>query len=103
MTYTELLRKTATRKKRALRDISKALSGPAGDLAASELQRAPGSVAWFYLAEGFCRALADHFDELMEQASELQAHEICDICMAYHDRDPGLYNLLPVEAQLFTA
>lgn len=43
-------------------------------------------------------------DEFIDQAGGVnteEAHEIGDIYMAYEDDDPDLYNLLPVEAQLF--
>ena len=32
----------------------------------------------------------------------IEAREMTDIYMAWYDDDPDLYELLPVEAQLFT-
>ena len=105
MTYRELLETTAKRKRAALDQLDKALQGPGGFLAKAELERKPGTVAWLWLAKDFCETLAEHVEEFIEQAGgvdSLEAREIGDIYMAYEDSDPDLYDLLPVEAQLFT-
>ena len=104
MTYQELLATTAERKKVAIRDINKAITGPAGFLAKAEIEKDPGKVAWSFLAAEFCETLADHVGEFIEQIGDIEspaAREIAAIYMAYEDEDPDLYELLPVEAQLF--
>lgn len=104
MTYEELLHTTAEKKKAAIRQINAALKGPAGFLVKAEIERDPGSVAYHWLAREFCETLAEHVEEFMDAAGgvdSLEAREIGDIYMAYEDSDPGLYDLLPVEAQLF--
>ena len=106
MTYDELLRETAEKKRKALRDLNKALHGPAGFLCKAELEKNPGSVAWLWLAKEFCETLAEHVEDFIEQAGGVDspgAREIGDIYMAYEDSNPDLYDMLPVEAQLFTA
>ena len=105
MTYQDLLQKTAQRKREAISELNKALSGDAGWLVQAEIERNPGGVAWLWLAEEFCAELANHVGEFIEQTGDidsLDAREIGKIYMAYEDGDPGLYDLLPVEAQLFT-
>ena len=104
MTYAELLEITEARKKAALREINKALKGPAGFLAKAEIEKNPGAVAWHWLAKEFCETLGEHVNEFMEnpEASDLEVLEVGNIYMAWQDDDPDLYDLLPVEAQLFT-
>ena len=104
MTYQELLATTAKKKKEAIRDINKAINGPAGFLAKAEIERDPGMVAWLWLGKEFCETLADHVEEFIEQTGDidsLDAREIGGIYMAYEDGDPDIYYMLPVEAQLF--
>lgn len=104
MTYQELLATTAEKKKEAIRDINKAINGPAGFLAKAEIERDPGMVAWLWLGKEFCETLADHVGEFIEATGDidsLDAREIGSIYMAYEDSDPDLYYMLPVEAQLF--
>lgn len=105
MTYAELLQTTAEKKKAAIRDINKALRGPAGFLVKAEIEKDPGSVAYHWLAHEFCETLAAHVSEFIEQTGDvdsMEAREIGAIYMAYEDNDPDLYDLLPLEAQLFT-
>lgn len=105
MTYAELLQTTAEKKKAAIRDINKALRGPAGFLVKAEIEKDPGSVAYHWLAREFCETLAAHVSEFIEQTGDvdsMEAREIGAIYMAYEDNDPDLYDLLPLEAQLFT-
>lgn len=105
MTYAELLSTTAEKKKDALRQLDKALHGPAGFLAKAEMEKNPGSVAWCFLAREFCETLANHIDELIDSVGGVgspDSYEICDIYMAYENSEDDLYDLLPVEAQLFT-
>ena len=103
MTYEELLRITAERKEKAQRELAEALRGPAGFLCKAEIERKPGTVAWLWLAQGFCETLADHVDEWIEAAGidSYEAREIGDIYMAYEDDRSDLYELLPTEARLF--
>ena len=104
MTYDELLQATAEKKKAAVREINAALKGPGGFLVKAEIERKPGSVAWHWLAQEFCETLAAHVEEFIQQTGDvdsLEAREIGAIYMAYEDDDPDLYELLPVEAQLF--
>lgn len=103
MTYDDLLRETAERKRKARADIKRALSGRAGFLAKAELDRDPGAVAWLWLAKDFCETLAEHIDEWMsDDPWDYRNRELADIYMAYEDGRSDLYELLPVEAQLFT-
>ena len=105
MTYQELLEATAKKKEAAIKELNKALKGPAGFLVKAEIKRDPGMVAWLYLAKEFCETLAENVGEFIDQTGDIdsiEAREIGDIYMAYEDNDPGLYELLPVEAQLFT-
>lgn len=105
MTYEDLKRTTAEKKVQAIKKINAAINGPAGWLAKAEIERDPGTVAWLWLAKDFCETLAEHVGEFIEQAGGVDspdAREIGDIYMAYEDDDPELYNMLPVEAQLFT-
>ena len=105
MTYQELLKRTAEKKRKAIAELNKALAGDAGWLVKAEIERNPGGVAWLWLAEEFCMTLANHVGEFIEQTGDidsLEAREIGAIYMAYEDDDPELYSLLPVEAQLFT-
>ena len=106
MTYNELLAETATKKRDAIAELNAALKGPCGFLIKAEIEKDPGKVAWSYLARDFCEKLADHIDELIEQAGgvdAIEAREIGDIYMAYEDGCSDLYDHLPVEAQLFEA
>ena len=106
-TYEDLLRETEQKKREAIKQFNKALSGKAGFLAKAEIERNPGMVAWPWLAKDFCEKLAAHVGEWTscEDGSfnndDPLAWEIGNIYMAYEDNDPGLYDLLPVEAQLF--
>ena len=105
MTYEDLLQTTAEKKKTAIRQINQALKGPAGFLVKAEIEKNPGSVAYHWLAREFCETLAAHVEELIEKTGDvdsLEAREIVAIYMAYEDSDPDLYDLLPLEAQLFT-
>lgn len=104
MTYAELLKETAIKKREAISEINTALKGPCGFLVKAEIEKNPGSVAWHSLAKEFCEKLAEHVDEFIEQAGgvdTMEAREIGDIYMAYEDGDSDIYNLLPIEAQLF--
>ena len=98
MTYEELLKETAVRKREILADLDTALKGPAGFLAEAEIKKDPGKAAWFILAKDFCEKLAEHIDEFMDEDT---AHEAMEIYMAYEDGGEGLYDLLPAEARLF--
>lgn len=102
MTYQELLQQTAARKKKAIRELNEALSGNLGFLARAEMERDPGMVAWLWLAKGFCETLADNIDEIYASADCFEQRDIYDIYAAYENDEPDLYELLPVEAQLFT-
>lgn len=102
MTYQELLKETAEKKRKAIRELNTALRGKAGFLVKAEIERNPGKVAWLWLAQEFCESIAEHLSELTESAEEYEKMEISSIYMAYEDSDPGLYEMLPVEAQLFT-
>lgn len=104
MTYADLLKETAIKKAEAIKEINTALNGTCGFLVKAEIEKKPGAVAWHRLAKEFCETLAEHIDEFIDQAGGVnteEAHEIGNIYMAYEDDDPDLYNLLPVEAQLF--
>ena len=104
MTYAELLQATAERKAKAVRELNTAINGNAGWLVKAELERDPGSVAWLWLAKGFCETLAEHVGDFLEQTGDInsiEAHEIGDIYMAYEDGRSDLYELLPVGARLF--
>lgn len=100
MTYNELLRETAEKKRKAIAEINAALKGPCGVLVKVEIERDPGKAAWHYLAREFCEKLAEHIDEFMEEGEDV-AREVGEIYMAYEDEDRDIYSLLPVEAQLF--
>lgn len=100
MTYNELLRETAEKKRKAISEINSALKGPCGFLVKAEIEKDPGKVAWHYLAKEFCEKLAEHIDEFMEEDEDV-AREAGNIYMAYEDGDSDLYSYLPVEAQLF--
>lgn len=100
MTYEELLKETAARKRKILLDLNAALKGPAGFLVEAEIKRSPGKAAWFILAKDFCEKLAEHVDEFMDE-DEDTARETMEIYMAYEDDDEDLYELLPTEARLF--
>lgn len=106
MTYADLLKETAIKKQKALKELNSALRGPAGFLCKAEMESNMGAVAWLWLAKDFCEALSDHISEFIDQANGEITDELADIeqiYMAYEDDDPDLYDLLPVEAQLFTA
>ena len=106
MTYNELLQETAEKKRKVIAEINEALEGPCDFLVKSEIEKNPGSVAWHYLAREFCEKLAEHVDEFIEQVggvNSIEGHEIGDIYMAYEDGNEDIYELLPVEAQLFAA
>ena len=100
MTYEELLKETAARKRGVLVGIDAALKGPAGFLAEAKIRKDPGKAAWILLAKEFCEKLAEHIDEFMDE-DESAAQEAMEIYMAYEDGDEGLYGLLPTEARLF--
>ncbi len=104
MTYADLLKETADKKRKAIAEINAALKGPCGFLVKAEIEKKPGAVAWHWLAKKFCETLAEHVDEFIDQAggvNTMEAREIGDIYMAYEDGDENLYDLLPIEAQLF--
>lgn len=103
MTYQDLLTMTADRKRSAQDELKEALRGPAGFLVKAEIERKPGTVAWLWLAQGFCETLAEHVDEWLEAlgVDSYEAREIGDIYMAYEDDRRDLYELLPTEARLF--
>ena len=102
MTYEELLKTTAERKASAVKSLNKAINDPAlGFLCQEEIRRDPGMVAYLWLAEGFCQAIAENLDDLLASVEEYDRDDIVRIYMAYYDDDPDLYDLLPVEAQLF--
>lgn len=104
MTYAELLEETHKKKRQAIIDINTALKGPCGFLIEAEIKKDPGKVAWSYLAREFCEKLAEHIDEFIEQAGgvdSFEAREVGNIFMAYENGDSDLYDLLPIEAQLF--
>ena len=100
MTYTELLEETAIKKREALAELNAALKGPAGFLVEAEIKKDPGNVAWFFLAMDFCKKLAEHIDEFMNEGEDVTL-EVCQIYMAYEDGDENLYDYLPTEARLF--
>ena len=105
MTYKDLLESTATKKKTALKSLNEALKGPFGPYIRDDIKRNQGSVAWLFLAKDFCETLAAHVEEFIEQTGDInsiEAREIGDIFAAYENSDRRLYELLPVEAQLFT-
>lgn len=92
MTYNELLREMAKKKRKDIAEINSALKGPCGALVKAEIERDP--------AREFCEKLAEHIDEFMEEGEDV-AREVGEIYMAYEDGDRDIYSLLPVEAQLF--
>lgn len=100
MTYDELLKETAVKKRKAIAEINAALKGSCGFLIEAEIKKDPGKVAWHYLAREFCEKLAEHIDEFMQEGDDI-AQEVGNIYMAYEDGDSDLYSYLPVEAQLF--
>lgn len=103
MTYADLLKATAERKTKVIRQLNAAVNHPQlGFLSKAEIERDPGMVAWLWLAEGFCRTLAENWEEIWSSADELEREDIGRIYVAYEESDPDIYNLLPVEAQLFT-
>lgn len=103
MTYQELLEATAVKKQDAIRKLNDSLSGELGWLVRAEIEKDPGTIAWAMLAEDFCKTLAEHVGEFIEEygVDSPEAREIGDIYMAYEDSDPDLYDRLPYEAQLF--
>lgn len=107
-TYQDLLRETEQKKKKVLKELNTALNGKAGFLVKAEIERSPGKVAWLWLAKEFCEKLAEHVSEWTTDENgnfdtwNSEANEIGRIYMAYEDDDPDLYELLPIEAQLFT-
>ena len=104
MRYEELLAETDAKKRDAVAELNAALEGPCGFLVKAEIEKDPGTVALNYLAKEFCKKLAEHVDEFIEQAGgvdSIEARESGDIYMAYEDGDSNIYDLLPVEAQLF--
>ena len=101
MTYAELLKTTAQRKAKAANELNAALNGDAGWLVKAEIERNPGSVAWLWLAKGFCESLAEHMSEIYEGLDEYEQREVYDIYAAYENDEPDLYELLPEEARLF--
>ena len=104
MTYAELLKETHKKKREAIIEINTDLKGSCGFLIEAEIKKGPGKVAWNYLAREFCEKLAEHIDEFIEQAGgvdSFEAREVGDIFMAYENGDSDIYDLLPIEAQLF--
>ena len=102
MTYTELLRLTGERKLKAVRELNEGINHPKlGFLCRAEIRKDPGMVAWLWLAEPFCRDLAEHWEEVTASVDEDTRDDLCRIYMAYEDSDPDIYDLLPIEAQLF--
>ncbi len=103
MTYQELLEATAVKKQDAIRKLNDSLSGDLGWLVKAEIEKDPGTIAWAMLAEDFCKTLAEHVGEFIEEygMDSPEAREIGDIYMAYEDSDPNLYDMLPDEAKLF--
>lgn len=104
MTYHELLKTTAEKKRAALGVIRNGMKGPCGFLVEQEIKKNPGGIAWILLAKEFCETLAENVDDFIAQTGDvngLEAHEIVEIYMAYEDDDPELYELLPLEARLF--
>ena len=102
MTYAELLRTTGERKQKAVAELNSAMANPQlGFLARGEIQRDPGMVAWLWLAKDFCEAIAANLDELLASVEEYERDDIVRIYMAYYDDDPDLYDMLPIEAQLY--
>lgn len=102
MTYKDLLRETARKKEEALKVINDGLKGPGGFLVKHELEQGLASVAWNLLAKDFCNTLYEHFDEIYDGLKEdYERQEVSDIYMAYYNNEDYLYDLLPLEAQLF--
>ena len=103
MTYYDLLEQTEQKKQKVLRDFAKALKGNGGWLMKAEIKRNPGRVAYLWLAQEFCEILADHIGEWTEEfgMDSLEARELADIYQTWHNDEPGLYDLLPVEARLW--
>lgn len=102
MTYEQLLEETQAKKEKAIKELNSAINGELGWLAKAEIERKPGTVAWLWLAKDFCEAVAQNIDELMEGEDELTQRELYDIYVAYENDESYLYEILPVEAQLFT-
>ena len=103
MTYEDLLRETEQKKRKARKELNNALRGNTGFLVKAEIERDPGMVAWLWLAKDFCESVAAHIDEwVTDDPWDFQNRELSDIYMAYEDGREDLYELLPVEAQLFT-
>lgn len=102
MTYHDLTKMAGEKKKRAVEELNNALKGDLGFLVKAEVEKNPGSVAWSYLARWFCETLAENIDEIYEKSGETDKREIADIYMGYEDNRSDLYELLPVEAQLFS-
>lgn len=103
MTYAELLKTTAEKKAKVIHDLNKGLRDPQlGFLVKADLERNLGNVAYYWLAKDFCEAIADNLDDLLASVDKYDGDDIVRIYMAYYDDDPDLYELLPVEAQLFT-
>ena len=73
--------------------------GP-GFLVKAEIQRNPGGLAWYALAQWFVEQLAEHIDEFIEEGEDV-AREVIEIYESYEDGDSDLYQILPIEAQLF--
>ena len=106
MTYQELLEATAVKKQDAIEKLNASLNGDLGWLVRAEIEKDPGTIAWAMLAEDFCKTLAEHVGEFLEQCGDIDsadAREIGSIYMAYEDSDPDLYDMLPDEAKLFEA
>lgn len=103
MTYQELLEATAVKKQDAIRKLNDSLSGDLGWLVRAEIEKDPGTIAWAMLAEDFCKTLAEHVSEFIDEygMDSPEAREIGDIYMAYEDGRSDLYDMLPYEAQLF--
>ena len=105
MTYWDLCKATEAKKQEVLKKFGKDLKGPGGFLVQAEIERDPGMVAYLWLAKDFCETLADHIGEWVEELEAIgdtaTAREISDIYMGYEDGRHDLYDILPVEAQLW--
>lgn len=102
MTYKDLLKETAREKEEAIKMLDDGLKGPYGFLVKHELEQGLASIAWNLLAKDFCDALYEHFDEIYDDLKEdYERQEVSDIYMAYYNNEDYLYDLLPLEAQLF--
>ena len=102
-TYYDLLKETNRKKQKVLREFDNALKGRGGFLVKAEIERNPGGVAYTVLAREFCEKLAEYIEEWTEEfgMDSYEARELSDIYQTWYNDEPGLYDLLPVEAQLW--